>query len=129
MNTASNPENSILTLKDLSIVFSHEGEEHIAVNCISFELKRGSTLGIVGESGSGKSLTSLAIMGLIPKPNGKINSGSILFHTPEGNTVDLLRFPENEMRLWRGKKIAMIFQEPMTSLNPAHRCGKQVMEN
>jgi len=120
---------SILTLTNLSIAFSHEGKEHIAVNSISFDLKRGSTLGIVGESGSGKSLTSLSIMGLVPKPNGKIKSGSIVFHSPEKGPTDLLKFPEKEMRLWRGKKIAMIFQEPMTSLNPAWRCGKQVMEN
>jgi peptide/nickel transport system ATP-binding protein len=129
LKTAVNLENPILTLNNLSIAFSHEGEEHVAVNHISFDLKRGSTLGIVGESGSGKSLTSLAIMGLIPKPNGKINSGSIIFHTSEGEKIDLLQLPEKEMRMWRGKRIAMIFQEPMTSLNPAYRCGKQVMEN
>jgi peptide/nickel transport system ATP-binding protein len=129
LNTAENLENPILTLNDLSIAFSHEGEEHIAVNHISFHLQRGSTLGIVGESGSGKSLTSLAIMGLVPKPNGKINTGTIIFHTSNGENINLLRLPEKEMRLWRGKKIAMIFQEPMTSLNPAYRCGKQVMEN
>ena len=129
MNPASHSENTILTLNDLSIAFSHEGKEHIAVDHISFELKRGSTLGIVGESGSGKSITSLAIMGLVPKPNGIIKSGSIVYHTSENETFDLLKFPEKEMRLWRGKKIAMIFQEPMTSLNPAYRCGKQVMEN
>ena len=129
MKTAGNSENTILTLNNLSISFSHEGEEHIAVNNISFELERGSTLGIVGESGSGKSLIALAIMGLIPKPNGKINSGSIIFHALNGGQPDLLKLPEKEMRLWRGKKIAMIFQEPMTSLNPAYRCGKQVMEN
>ncbi len=129
MNPDPHSENTILTLNDLSIAFSHEGKEHIAVNHISFELKRGSTLGIVGESGSGKSITSLAIMGLVPKPNGIIKSGSIVYHTPEAESFDLLKFPEKEMRHWRGKKIAMIFQEPMTSLNPAHRCGKQVMEN
>jgi len=121
--------NPILTLNDLSIAFSHEGEQHIAVDHISFELQRGSTLGIVGESGSGKSLTALAIMGLIPKPNGKINNGSIIFHTQQEENSNLLQFPEKEMRLWRGKRIAMIFQEPMTSLNPAYCCGKQVMEN
>jgi peptide/nickel transport system ATP-binding protein len=122
-------ENTILTLNDLSIAFSHEGKEHIAVDHISFELERGSTLGIVGESGSGKSLTSLAIMGLVPKPNGKINSGSIIFNSLKEEKSDLLQLPEKEMRHWRGKRIAMIFQEPMTSLNPAYRCGKQVMEN
>ncbi len=129
MNPVETNNNSIISLTDLSIAFSHEGEEHIAVKNISFELKRGSTLGIVGESGSGKSLTSLAIMGLIPKPNGKIKNGSIVFHSPEGENFNLLQFPEKIMRHWRGKRIAMIFQEPMTSLNPAYRCGKQVMEN
>ena len=129
MNPDLHSENNILTLNDLSIAFSHEGKELIAVNHISFELKRGSTLGIVGESGSGKSITSLAIMGLVPKPNGIVKTGSIIYHTLEGETFDLLKFPEKEMRHWRGKKIAMIFQEPMTSLNPAIRCGKQVMEN
>jgi len=129
LNSTITAETPILCVNDLSIVFNHEGKEHIAVNHISFELKRGSTLGIVGESGSGKSLTSLAIMGLIPKPNGKIKNGSIVFNILNGDTFDLLQFPEKEMRLWRGKKIAMIFQEPMTSLNPAYRCGKQVMEN
>jgi len=129
LDTAVKTGNTILTLSDLSIAFRHEGEEHIAVNRISFELIHGSTVGIVGESGSGKSLTSLAIMGLIPKPNGKVNTGSIIFHTSAGENIDLLQLPEKEMRHWRGKRIAMIFQEPMTSLNPAYRCGKQVMEN
>jgi peptide/nickel transport system ATP-binding protein len=129
LTSPGNTENPILTINDLSIAFNHEGEEHIAVDHISFELQRGSTLGIVGESGSGKSLTSLAIMGLIPKPNGKVNSGSIVFHSTKGEDTDLITLPEKEMRLWRGKRIAMIFQEPMTSLNPAYRCGTQVMEN
>ncbi len=129
MNAVITPEIPVLCVNDLSVAFTHEGKENIAVNHISFELQRGSTLGIVGESGSGKSLTSLAIMGLIPKPNGKIKSGSIVFNNLNGNNCDLLQLPEKEMRQWRGKKIAMIFQEPMTSLNPAYRCGKQVMEN
>ncbi len=126
-----NPTNepAILTVNDLSISFANDGNEHIAIDHITFELQRGSTLGIVGESGSGKSLTSLAIMGLVPKQNGKINSGSIIFHGNAGEKTNLLLLPENAMRLWRGKRIAMIFQEPMTSLNPAYRCGKQVMEN
>ncbi len=129
MNPDRIPIDPILTVSDLSIAFSHEGSQHTAVDHISFELQRGSTLGIVGESGSGKSLTSLAIMGLVPGPNGKINSGSIQFHTSGNEITDLLLLPEKQMRQWRGKKIAMIFQEPMTSLNPSHRCGKQVMEN
>ncbi len=129
MKSTAHSDNTILSLSDLSVSFNHEGTEHMAVNHISFDLQRGSTLGIVGESGSGKSLTSLAIMGLIPKPNGIINNGSIQFYASNGDKTDLLKLPETEMRLWRGKKIAMIFQEPMTSLNPAYRCGKQVMEN
>lgn len=119
----------ILTLNQLSIAFSHEGKEQLAVDHITFELRRGSTLGIVGESGSGKSVTSLAIMGLVPKPNGKISGGSIIFHDTGGTKTDLLQLSPKEMRHWRGKRIAMIFQEPMTSLNPSARCGKQVMEN
>jgi len=122
-------ENTILTLNELSIAFSHQGEENLAVDQISFSLQRGNTLGIVGESGSGKSVTSLAIMGLVPKPAGKITGGSIIFNNAEGEQTDLLQLPEKEMRLWRGKRIAMIFQEPMTSLNPSARCGRQVMEN
>jgi peptide/nickel transport system ATP-binding protein len=129
LKSTAHSDNTILSLSDLSVSFNHEGTEHMAVNHISFDLQRGSTLGIVGESGSGKSLTSLAIMGLIPKPNGIINNGSIQFYASNGDKTDLLKLPETEMRLWRGKKIAMIFQEPMTSLNPAYRCGKQVMEN
>jgi len=129
LNSTITNDTPILCVNDLSIVFNHEGQEYIAVNHISFELQHGSTLGIVGESGSGKSLTSLAIMGLIPEPNGKIKSGSVVYNTLNGANCNLLQLPENEMRLWRGKKIAMIFQEPMTSLNPAYRCGKQVMEN
>jgi len=129
LNSTFCTNDTIISLKELCIAFSHEGKEHIAVDHISFDLKRGSTLGIVGESGSGKSLTSLAIMGLVPKPNGRIKNGSILFQSPDGQKTDLCTLSEKEMRYWRGKRIAMIFQEPMTSLNPAYRCGKQVMEN
>jgi len=129
LTPAGTSKNPVLTLNDLSITFSHDGKDHIAVDHISFQLQRGCTLGIVGESGSGKSVTSLAIMGLVPKPNGKIKSGSVLFHSDDGTFTDLIKLPEKELRKWRGKRIAMIFQEPMTSLNPAFRCGKQVMEN
>jgi len=123
-------ENNIqLSVSGLCIEFSHEGSIYKAVNDISFSLQRGSTLGIVGESGSGKSITSLAVMRLIPSPPGRISHGKIEFRSADGISIDLLQLPEKEMRSWRGKRIAMIFQEPMTSLNPAYRCGKQVMEN
>ena len=99
-----------------------------AVNDVSFILNRGETLGIVGESGSGKSVTSLSIMRLIPNPPGFIAGGEILFNNRKGEQVDLVNIPENEMRAYRGNEIAMIFQEPMTSLNPVFTCGDQVME-
>ena len=99
-----------------------------AVNDISFTLNRGETIGIVGESGSGKSVTSLSVMRLIPNPPGRISAGEILFHKDENSTVDLVKISEPEMRAIRGNDIAMIFQEPMTSLNPVFTCGDQVME-
>ena len=117
-----------LSIRGLSIEFSHEGGVYKAINDISFTLKKGSTLGIVGESGSGKSITSLAIMQLIPHPQGRISHGKIEFFR-EGSSINILDIKEKDMRGWRGKRISMIFQEPMTSLNPAYRCGRQVMEN
>ncbi len=99
-----------------------------AVNDVSFTLNRGETLGIVGESGSGKSVTSLSIMQLIPNPPGFIAGGEILFSNRKGEQVDLVKLPEKEIRKYRGNEIAMIFQEPMTSLNPVFTCGDQVME-
>ena len=94
---------------------------------INFDLQKGETLGIVGESGSGKSVTGLSIMQLLAA-NGKISGGEILFQTAKNGTVDLLKLPENEIRKIRGKEIAMIFQEPMTSLNPVFTCGEQIAE-
>lgn len=129
MNQVNTGDKTILSVQDLCVVFGHKGSEFTAVNHISFSLNRGCSLGIVGESGSGKSVTSLAVMGLIPKPAGKITSGKIDFHQVNGETTTLTNLSEKQMRQWRGKKIAMIFQEPMTSLNPSMRCGKQVMEN
>lgn len=99
-----------------------------AVNDISFELYKGETLGIVGESGSGKSVTSLSIMRLIPDPPGRITEGEILLHSRQGDMVDLTKVPLKKMRQYRGNEVAMIFQEPMTSLNPVFTCGDQVME-
>ena len=118
----------ILEIKHLSTVF--HGEEKIiqAVNNISFSLKVGETLGIVGESGSGKSVTALSIMRLVGYPEGKITHGEIIFYKEKGSGQDLLKMTENQIRGIRGKEIAMVFQEPMTSLNPVFTCGMQVLE-
>ncbi|MBQ7487952.1 MAG: ABC transporter ATP-binding protein [Clostridia bacterium] len=116
-------ENNILEVRDLCMSFFNSHGELPAVNHVSFEVEKGKTLGIVGESGCGKSMTSLCVMGLFPQPPGKIINGSILF---EGR--DLTKLPPREMHQIRGKGIAMIFQEPMTSLNPVLTIGDQIME-
>ena len=120
--------NTLLEFKNLVTEFHTEGKVVTAVNNISFTLNKGETIGIVGESGSGKSVTSLSAMRLIPSPPGKIANGEIIFHKKNGEKVDLLQLTEKEMRAHRGNDIAMIFQEPMTSLNPVFTCGDQVME-
>ena len=120
--------NTLLEFKNLVTEFHTEGKVVTAVNNISFTLNKGETIGIVGESGSGKSVTSLSAMRLVPSPTGKIAGGEILFHKKDGETVDFLQISEKEMRQYRGNEIAMIFQEPMTSLNPVFTCGDQVME-
>lgn len=117
-------EDQVLAVQNLGISF--KGTQ--AVNKISFQIPKGKTLGIVGESGSGKSVTSLAIMRLISTP-GTIDSGSIQFRNRKNDVTDLLRLSEREMRQYRGNEISMIFQEPMTSLNPVYTCGYQVMES
>ena len=117
---------SILSVQNLAIQFTTEEGIYDAVKGISFEIPRGKIVGIVGESGSGKSVTSLAIMRLLAAQNTKVN-GKILFHTPT-ETIDILGIPDSQMTGIRGNKIAMIFQEPMTSLNPVHTCGAQVAE-
>src|SRR6266536_3303957 len=114
---------NLLEVKDLRTYFHTEDGTVKAVDGISFELKQGETLGIVGESGSGKSVANLSIMRLIPNPPGKIVSGSIMF---DGR--DVLKLSSREVRDIRGKRIAMIFQDPMTSLNPFMRVSKQLME-
>lgn len=118
----------LLEVKNLVTQFKTETEFMKAVNEVSFNLNKGETVGIVGESGSGKSVTSLSIMGLIPNPPGKITGGEIIYHSRSGEQVDLTRINEENMRFYRGNEIAMIFQEPMTSLNPVIKCGEQVME-
>jgi len=113
----------LLAVRDLTVVFdTHHGAVR-AVEGVSFDLHEGETLGLVGESGSGKTVSSLALMGLVPSPPGTIERGSATF---EGR--DLLRLPAREMRRVRGKRIAMIFQDPMTSLNPLLTVGRQLTE-
>ncbi|MDA7728526.1 ABC transporter ATP-binding protein [Flavobacteriales bacterium] len=121
-------ENTLLEFKNLVTEFHTEGTTVKAVNGVSFTLNKGETIGIVGESGSGKSVTSLSAMRLIPSPPGIISGGEIIFHQNNGTATDLLKISEEEMRKFRGNDIAMIFQEPMTSLNPVFTCGDQVME-
>lgn len=119
----------ILEVKGLTTTFQSAGNFTKAVDDISFHVNKGETLGIVGESGSGKTVTSLSMLGLIQQQNGKIESGSALFHSSKkNNTVDLLSLKEKELRTYRGNEMAMIFQEPMTSLNPVFTCGDQVAE-
>ena len=121
-------KNELLEFKNLTTEFQTEGTIVKAVNEVSFTLNKGETIGIVGESGSGKSVTSLSAMRLIPSPPGKISGGEIIFHKNDGTSTNLLSVSEEEMRKFRGNDIAMIFQEPMTSLNPVFTCGDQVME-
>lgn len=117
----------VLDVRQLQVQFATESEPVVAVDGLSFQLKKGEKLGIVGESGSGKSVTSLAIMGLVPAP-GSITKGEILF-TPDGKSaVDLLQINEAERRSYRGGEIAMIFQEPMSALNPVYDIGFQLTE-
>ncbi len=112
-----------IEVKNLKTMFNTDRGSVIAVNDVSFNIKKGEILGLVGESGSGKSVTSLSIMRLIPNPPGKIIGGEIIF-----KGEDLLSKTEEEMREIRGDKISMIFQEPMTSLNPVFRISNQLIE-
>ncbi len=117
----------LLTVEGLRTVFPTDHGEVTAVNDVNFTLDRGETIGIVGESGSGKSVTSLSIMRLITAP-GKIAGGSVTFHKSSGEKTELTSLNASDIRRYRGKEIAMIFQEPMTSLNPVLTCGFQVAE-
>jgi len=123
-----NQENTLLNFKNLTVAFGKGEQENIAVSDVSFSVNKGEILAIVGESGSGKSVTSLSAMGLIGKA-GTIKSGQIIFNGKNQQGIDFLRLPDSEMRKYRGNKIAMIFQEPMTSLNPVFKCGEQVAES
>lgn len=113
----------LLVVEDLTTRFHTENGVVTAVDGVSFSISAGETLGLVGESGCGKSMTSLSIMRLVPRPSGTIDGGRVIF---EGR--DILTLPEAEMRQIRGRDMAMVFQEPMTSLNPVFTVGEQVME-
>jgi oligopeptide transport system ATP-binding protein len=116
-------DDNLLEVKNLRTYFDTDDGVVKAVDGISFQLKRGQTLGIVGESGSGKSVTNLSIIRLVPEPHGKIVSGEVIF-----NGSDLLLISNEAIRKVRGRRIAMIFQDPMTSLNPFMKISKQLME-
>ena len=117
------PKSELLTVQNLNVSFVSKTRETKVLKKISFEVKANEIVAVVGESGSGKSITSLAIMGLLPKAISKITSGSILF-----NNQNLTELSQKSFKAIRGKDIAMVFQEPMSSLNPSMRCGKQVEE-
>ncbi|MEE1551610.1 MAG: ABC transporter ATP-binding protein, partial [Nitrospinaceae bacterium] len=118
-----NMPTSELRVQNLKIAFSSNGEEQVAVRGISYHLNQGETLALVGESGCGKTVSALSILRLIPQPPGKILDGKILF-----GKDDLLKLPAKELRERRGRDIAMIFQDPMTCLNPVLTVGEQIIE-
>jgi oligopeptide transport system ATP-binding protein len=121
--TAPNGQQPLLRVQGLKTVFQTKGKTVAAVCGVDFELNPGETLGIVGESGSGKSVTMLSVMRLVPSPPGRIVGGQVLFAGQ-----DLLKLDKNQMRKVRGKEIAMIFQDPMTSLNPVLTINQQMSE-
>lgn len=117
----------VLEVNNLETTFKTDGGIVKAVDGVSFKLERGKTLGLVGESGCGKSVTSLSVMRLLPKPAGDIAGGEILLDL-DGEKVDISKLAPSKLHSIRGKRIAMIFQEPMTALNPVHRIGRQLAE-
>ncbi|CAI0954737.1 Glutathione import ATP-binding protein GsiA [Serratia quinivorans] len=123
------PPQRVLSVRDLSVQFHQQGETLDAVRNLSFDLDRGETLAIVGESGSGKSVTSLALMRLVEQGGGNIVSGTMSFRRRNGEVLDLARAHQGTLRRVRGADMAMIFQEPMTSLNPVFPVGEQIAES
>ncbi len=121
-------ENPVLEIKNLVTEFKSTDKNIKAVNDVSFSLHKKEVIGIVGESGSGKSVTSLSIMGLIPNPPGEITSGEILLKKSSGEVINTVGLSNKQLQKLRGKEVSMIFQEPMTSLNPVFTCGNQVIE-
>jgi peptide/nickel transport system ATP-binding protein len=114
---------SLLAISNLSVSFTNDEQTTNVLDRVSFSLEKGKTLGIVGESGCGKSVTALSIMRLLPQPSGRIDNGDIFF-----DGVNVATINPADMRKIRGNRVAMIFQDPMTALNPVHRIGKQLME-
>jgi peptide/nickel transport system ATP-binding protein len=121
-------KNILLEIEDLSVSFRSENQIIRAVDNVSFQLRRGETLGIVGESGSGKSVTALSILNLIQQPPGLIENGKIMFRSDVFGIRNLLELSAKQMRTIRGGEISIIFQEPMSSLNPVYMCGDQIVE-
>jgi peptide/nickel transport system ATP-binding protein len=121
-------ENNIVEFDDLHTYFFTDAGTVKAVDGVTFEIPKKSIVGVVGESGCGKSVTSLSLMRLVQAPQGQIYSGSIRFASKEGKVYDIAKMPTSEMNKIRGKEISMIFQEPMTSLNPVFRIGEQMDE-
>ncbi|QVQ24390.1 dipeptide ABC transporter ATP-binding protein [Achromobacter deleyi] len=128
MNTTTTQNRRVLEIEDLSIAFGRGDGTFRAVKSLSLHVDRGETLAIVGESGSGKSVTSLAVMRLVEFGGGRIEGGRMTFHRGPGQSVDLVAASEDSMRAMRGNDLGMIFQEPMTSLNPVFTVGSQIVE-
>jgi peptide/nickel transport system ATP-binding protein len=119
---------ALLDIEALEVRFQTEQGEVAPVKGVSLQVRAGETMALVGESGSGKSVTSLAIMGLLPRPAGRIAQGRILYRRASGEVTDLAKLPPAALRRLRGNEIAMVFQEPMTSLNPVLTIGEQIAE-
>ena len=123
INVSDAASDNVLEVRNLVTAFDTDAGQLTAVDGVSFDVRRGRTLGIVGESGCGKSVTAMSIMRLLPQPMGKILQGNVQF-----DGVNLATLPRDDMRSIRGNRISMIFQEPMTALNPVHTIGKQICE-
>ncbi|TVO34822.1 ABC transporter ATP-binding protein [Vibrio algivorus] len=121
------PQTSVLTITDLCTEFETDNGQVRVLDGVTFHVPKGKTIGLVGESGCGKSVTAMSIMGLLPKPFGQVVSGSIEY-THQDKVDDLATLPAEKMYQMRGNAISMIFQDPMTALNPVHTIGKQLME-
>ena len=117
------PGTPLLAVKDLHVEFTGRGRVVRAVRGLSYEIRAGETIGLVGESGSGKSVSALSLLGLLPKRAGRVASGSALFEGQE-----ILHLPDEKLRKIRGARIAMIFQDPLSSLNPVLTIGRQITE-